>query len=470
MTVTSTNTGDTEATPRQRDTVTGGLGMPNTTNRPDTPGLPVPPVALGVDRTVPVRPLALGAANVAVLAGATAFAIAGTGGLAAAAGAMAVGTAAMVGRARRRRQSTGTVFGPTGSRRSGGRWSMPSFRPGRGLFTGGRSTAGGGGRRRGTVGSLPTGSPSVSPTTRTRSAAPSGSPTGRGTARGTAPVPRPGSRPVPTGTTRSTTSPAPRRSTTPAGGDRQATPGTSAWRMARRAGQTAVRAARATRDGVRDSYDPRIAAAAARARIQARHDDARWVRVVTGWVAASIAYLGAAIRNALLLVFGTDVPHASVVPAGAQAPPPTAKVGNTLRAQSANTTTPGETPMGNTANDASALNPLPAMIDAAEDLLLLLGRFDPDGMVPVRDAYQLLPEFLDLVAKMMRTLGERANGRYPLDPQILDLIDGLHTHAVALATTSEHIGPMITVLHQDRFDDLEDERNAMWDHRANQEA
>jgi hypothetical protein len=116
--------------------------------------------------------------------------------------------------------------------------------------------------------------------------------------------------------------------------------------------------------------------------------------------------------------------------------------------------------------------PMLQVQEAADQIVAILTRWEPEGMLEVLYAYRHWPDALNRLVEAWAILHRKAtNGLagYPLHPAVTDLIESVSRHQRLTATAAEEIAPTAHALHREQIEALEDPRKAMWDHRANRD-
>lgn len=113
-------------------------------------------------------------------------------------------------------------------------------------------------------------------------------------------------------------------------------------------------------------------------------------------------------------------------------------------------------------------HPMMEMLEAADLMVRVAQRWEPEGMLEAIDTYRLWPEVLRRIADAWKIIGDKA-GEYPLDMTIRELIESIHPHQLLVVQAAEMIAPQAHRIHRDRIEQAQDPRNKMWDVQANQE-
>lgn len=107
--------------------------------------------------------------------------------------------------------------------------------------------------------------------------------------------------------------------------------------------------------------------------------------------------------------------------------------------------------------------------ELADQMVAILTRWEPEGMMEVLEAYRHWPDTLHRLEQAWALLHQRAQEGYPLHPVVVELIEAVSRHQRLTAQHAEEIAPTAAALHRREIEALSDGRNAMWDHRANRE-
>jgi hypothetical protein len=84
--------------------------------------------------------------------------------------------------------------------------------------------------------------------------------------------------------------------------------------------------------------------------------------------------------------------------------------------------------------------------------------------------YAKLPEVMRALAGVWTAFHRRATDPVegvPLPPGVMHALEALATVQLRCADAAEKITPLAIKLCQAKIDELQDQRNRMWDHRAN---
>jgi hypothetical protein len=138
-------------------------------------------------------------------------------------------------------------------------------------------------------------------------------------------------------------------------------------------------------------------------------------------------------------------------------------VGTVRRPASAGTFAPSTTTQGATAMSGHHFTA------SAMEMARAAAAYEPTAMLQVGQDFASLPEALQLVAEAMKITTEKADGPYPLDPQIIELMRGIYQLTQKAAEMAGELAPAFENLHHV---DLERHRNPrageeMWDIAAN---
>jgi hypothetical protein len=140
------------------------------------------------------------------------------------------------------------------------------------------------------------------------------------------------------------------------------------------------------------------------------------------------------------------------------------EIGGTIRRPAGATTfSPSTTTQG--ATDMSGHH----FTAAAVEMARAASAYEPTAMLQVGQDFASLPDALQLVAEAMKITTEKADGPYPLDPQIIELMRGIYQLTQKAAEMAGELAPAFENLHHV---DLERHRNPrpgeeMWDIAAN---
>ena len=97
--------------------------------------------------------------------------------------------------------------------------------------------------------------------------------------------------------------------------------------------------------------------------------------------------------------------------------------------------------------------------------------YHPTGMMHVGRDFAALPEALTLVAEAMKISTEQADGYFPLDPRIVDLMGGIYKLQMQAAELAKELAPAFKSLHGVDIERIENPRKgaaeAMWDYTRN---
>ena len=111
--------------------------------------------------------------------------------------------------------------------------------------------------------------------------------------------------------------------------------------------------------------------------------------------------------------------------------------------------------------------PMLQMQEAADLIYQVATRWEPEGMLEVLEAYKGWPDLLNRLGEAWAIMHRKAQEQYPLKPVVVELIEAVQRHQQMTAAAAEEIAPTARALHRDQIEALTDQRNAMWDVRAN---
>lgn len=123
-------------------------------------------------------------------------------------------------------------------------------------------------------------------------------------------------------------------------------------------------------------------------------------------------------------------------------------------------------------NGPTAQRPMLVAMEAADQIVAQLTRWEPEGMLEVLHAYRYWPDVLRRLEEAWAILHRKATDGlhgYPLHPAVLELVEAVARHQRLTAAAAEEIAPTAHALHREQIEALEDPRQAMWDHRANRD-
>lgn len=118
-----------------------------------------------------------------------------------------------------------------------------------------------------------------------------------------------------------------------------------------------------------------------------------------------------------------------------------------------------------TPSTGSAMAQILAIIEG--DLTRIANAYDPVGMEDVIEEYRQWPTVLNALAGVWKVMQAKAEADYPLKAAAADLVGAISAHQRTVADAAEAIPGVIRSLHAEQLDNLTDQRNAMWDLRAN---